>query len=36
MTIRYEANPPKVLSDIDTNESILKFGKENKNYFKKM
>ena len=25
MTIRYEANPPKVLSDIDTNESILKF-----------
>ncbi len=25
MTIRYEANPPKVLPDIDTNESIKKF-----------
>lgn len=25
MTIRYEANPPKILPDIDTNESILKF-----------
>ena len=25
MTIRYEANPPKILSDIDTNESIAKF-----------
>ncbi|MBT8172457.1 MAG: 5,10-methenyltetrahydrofolate synthetase [Nitrosopumilus sp.] len=25
MTIRYEANPPKILHDVDTNESILKF-----------
>ena len=25
MTIRYEANPPKILPDVDTNESILKF-----------
>ena len=25
MTIRYEANPPKILRNIDTNESILKF-----------
>lgn len=25
MTIRYEANPPKILPDIDTNESISKF-----------
>jgi len=25
MTIRYEANPPKILPDIDTNESIAKF-----------
>ena len=25
MTIRYEANPPKILPDADTNESILKF-----------
>jgi 5,10-methylenetetrahydrofolate reductase len=25
MTIRYEANPPKILSDVDTNESIQKF-----------
>lgn len=25
MTIRYEANPPKILPDIDTNESIQKF-----------
>ncbi len=25
MTIRYEANPPKILSDVDTNESIVKF-----------
>ncbi len=25
MTIRYEANPPKVLPDVDTNESIAKF-----------
>jgi len=25
MTIRYEANPPKILPDVDTNESIAKF-----------
>lgn len=25
MTIRYEANPPKILPDVDTNESIRKF-----------
>ena len=25
MTIRYEANPPKILPGVDTNESILKF-----------
>ena len=25
MTIRYEANPPKVLPDVDTKESIVKF-----------
>ncbi len=25
MTIRYEANPPKILHDVDTNESIAKF-----------
>ena len=25
MTIRYEANPPKILPDVDTNESIQKF-----------
>lgn len=25
MTIRYEANPPKILPDVDTNESIKKF-----------
>lgn len=25
MTIRYEANPPKILSNVDTNESIVKF-----------
>jgi homocysteine S-methyltransferase len=25
MTIRYEANPPKILPDVDTDESILKF-----------
>lgn len=27
MTIRYEANPPKILPDIDTDESIQKFVK---------
>ena len=25
MTIRYEANPPKILPDVDTDESIKKF-----------
>jgi len=25
MTIRYEANPPKILPDVDTNEAITKF-----------
>ena len=35
MTIRYEANPPKVLSDMDTNESILKFVKKIKTISKK-
>ena len=25
MTIRYEANPPKILPDVDTEESIIKF-----------
>ena len=25
MTIRYEANPPKILSDVNTDESIRKF-----------
>ena len=28
MTIRYEANPPKILPDVDTNESIIKFIKK--------
>ena len=28
MTIRYEANPPKILPDVDTNESISKFIKK--------
>ena len=28
MTIRYEANPPKILPDVDTNESIAKFVKK--------
>ncbi len=35
MTIRYEANPPKVISDMDTNESILKFVKKIKIISKK-
>jgi len=35
MTIRYEANPPKILSDVDTNESILKFIKKIKNISEK-
>ena len=25
MTIRYEANPPKILPDVNTDESIIKF-----------
>jgi hypothetical protein len=25
MTIRYEANPPKILPDVNTEESIIKF-----------
>ena len=28
MTIRYEANPPKILPDVDTNESIVEFVKK--------
>ena len=28
MTIRYEANPPKILPDVDTDESIIKFIKK--------
>ena len=28
MTIRYEANPPKILSDVNTSESIAKFIKK--------
>ena len=28
MTIRYEANPPKILPDVDTDESITKFIKK--------
>ena len=35
MTIRYEANPPKILPDINTNESILKFVKKIKIISKK-
>ena len=35
MTIRYEANPPKILPDIDTNESISKFVKKIKTISKK-
>ena len=35
MTIRYEANPPKILPGIDTNESILKFVKKIKIISKK-
>jgi len=35
MTIRYEANPPKVLPDVDTNESITKFIKKIKIISKK-
>jgi len=35
MTIRYEANPPKILPDVDTNESIAKFIKKIKIISKK-
>ena len=35
MTIRYEANPPKILPDVDTNESIIKFIKKIKIISKK-
>jgi len=35
MTIRYEANPPKILSDVDTNKSIAKFIKKIKIISKK-
>jgi len=35
MTIRYEANPPKILPDVDTNESIKKFIERIKNISKK-
>ena len=36
MTIRYEANPPKILPDVNTEESIIKFVEKNENNFKKM
>ena len=35
MTIRYEANPPKVLPDVDTDESIRKFIERIKKISKK-
>ncbi len=35
MTIRFEANPPKILPDVDTNESITKFIKKIKNISEK-
>ena len=35
MTIRYEANPPKILPDVDTDESIKKFIERIKNISKK-
>ncbi len=35
MTIRYEANPPKILPNVDTNESIKKFIERIKNISKK-
>jgi homocysteine S-methyltransferase len=35
MTIRYEANPPKILPGIDTNESILRFIERIKKISKK-
>jgi len=35
MTIRYEANPPKILPDVDTNKSIAKFIKKIKIISKK-
>lgn len=35
MTIRYEANPPKILPNVDTNESIIKFIERIKEISKK-
>lgn len=35
MTIRYEANPPKILPDVDTDEAILKFIEKIKTISKK-
>jgi len=35
MTIRYEANPPKILPDVNTEESIIKFVNRIKNISKK-
>ena len=35
MTIRYEANPPKILPDINKNESIEKFVEKIKKISKK-
>jgi len=35
MTIRYEANPPKILPDVDTDKSILKFVEKMKIISKK-
>ncbi|KEQ56495.1 homocysteine S-methyltransferase protein [Marine Group I thaumarchaeote SCGC RSA3] len=35
MTIRYEANPPKILPDVDTDQSIKKFIERIKNISKK-
>ena len=36
MTIRYEANPPKILPNVDTNESIMKFIERIKDSIKKI
>ena len=36
MTIRYEANPPKILPNVNTDESIRKFLDKNQNNIKKM
>ena len=35
MTIRYEANPPKILPDVDTDQSIKKFIERIKDISKK-